>query len=66
MGNCFGTVKKHAAARLTAVVKEVTGKTYRLRLAKETTTSQTAAPSVDPLKELAERARLAGVELIEQ
>ncbi len=67
MGSLVSNLKKdNAAARLTAVVKEVTGKTYRLRLAKETTTSQTAAPSVDPLKELAERARLAGVELIEQ
>lgn len=66
MGSLVSNLKKdNAAARLTAVVKEVTGKSYRLRLARENTTSQKAAPTVDPLNELTERARLAGVEVIE-
>ncbi len=66
MGSLTSNLKKdNAANRFLASVKLVTGKDYRLRLAKESTTSQAAAPSVDPLNELAERARLAGVEIIE-
>ncbi len=66
MGSLVSNLKKdNAANRLLAVVKQVTGKEYRLRLAKESTASQVTAPAVDPMNELAERARLAGVEIIE-
>ncbi len=67
MGSLVSNLKKdNAAGRLLSVVQQVTGKSYKLRLAKENTTSQTAAPKIDPLKELTERARLAGVEITEQ
>jgi DNA polymerase-3 subunit gamma/tau len=66
MGSLVSSLKKdNGSSRLLAVVKQVTGNTYKLRLAKDSNSTQAKAPAVDPLLELAERARLAGVDIVE-
>ncbi len=66
MGSLVSNLKKdNASVRLLSIIKQVTGCSYKLRLAKESIAAKSPPPAADPLMELAERARLAGVDIVE-